>query len=329
MTQRTPKKRMNNKMPNTKKQHYIPQFYLKNFSHDQNHIHVYDKKIGEKGEFRYQTTTDIAHENHFYTYRTKKGTNENLEDFFCQFEGDAAAIIEKVYRTHQITNEEKEKLALFVAFIYTRTPSFKARTEEMHTAMGETILRKMIKMAPKEWLRKFYKEKLGKAITDKKLDDFIDFATNPKRSKVEYTYPNEYWIKVMLEMGAKTAPIFFGMNWLFLFTDKPYAFITSDNPFLLVPPDHYDKFWGYGLATTNARKIVPLKSDMCLLMGDLSEKPFVNFASTDKGFFKQVNEHLILECKRFCFSSDRGKLQKLVKTFKPYNIPKVKRIRVD
>jgi len=314
--------------PFTKKQHYIPQFYLKNFSQDQERIYIYDKKKGDKGEIRYQTTVEVAHENHFYTYRTKKGTKENLEDFFCQFEGDAAAIIDKVHRDRQITPEEKQKLALFVAFIYTRTPTFKARTEEMHSKMGEKLSRMMIQMTPKEQLRKFYKEKQGKEFTDKELNDLVDFATNPKRSRIEFTYPNEYWIKIMLKMGAEVAPIFYGMNWLFLFTEQPYAFITSDGPFLIVPPTDHDRFWGVGLVTPKARKVVPLRSNMCLMMGDLSENPFVRFADTDKKFFRQVNEHLMLECERFCFSPDKGKLSKLVKELKPYNIPRVERIRV-
>ncbi len=315
--------------PFTKKQHYIPQFYLKGFSQDGEHIHIYDKEKGEKGEMRYQTTIQVAHENHFYTYRTKKGTKENLEDLFGQFESDASAIIEKVYKERKITPEEKEKLALFIAFLYTRVPTFKHKTQEMHSKMGEKLLRIRFKMTPKEWLKKFYREKEGKEFTDAELDNLIDFATNPKRSRIKFEYPNEYWIKIMLKMAVEIAPAFYVMDWLFLFTDRPYAFITNDNPFLLIPPEDYDRFWGVGLLTPKARKVIPLRSDMCLLMGDLNEKPIVRFANTDKKFFRQVNEHLMLECERFCFSPDKGKLEKLVKELKPYSLPKLERIKVD
>lgn len=315
--------------PFAKKQHYIPQFYLKNFSQDNEHIYIYDKKVGDKGEFRYQTTVQIAHENHFYTIRTKRGTKENLEDLFCQFEGDAAKIIDKVRKERRITTEEKEKLALFVAFLYARTPTFKTRTETMHSKMGEKISRMMFKVAPRTMLKKFFKEKEGKDFSDEEIDNLVDFATNPKRSKIRFDFPNEYWIKIMLNIATDIAPAFFGMNWLFLFTKRPYAFITSDNPFLLVPPENYDRFWGVGLLTPKARKIIPLSSDMCLMMGDLSENPVVVHTETDKKFFRQVNEHLMLECDRFCFSPDRGKLQKLVKTLKPYNLPEIEKISVS
>ena len=316
-------------VPFTKKQHYIPQFYLKNFSQDGERVYIYDKAKGERGEIRYQTTVEVAHQNHFYTYRTKKGTKENLEDFFCQFEGDAATIIEKVHKERKITQEEKEKLALFVAFLHTRTPASKARTEEMINKTGEKISRMMFKIEPKERLKKFFKEKEGREFSDEEIDDLVDFAVNPKRSRIEFEVPNEYWIKLMLETGAEIAPLFFGMDWLFVFTDSPYALITSDNPFLLVPPDDHDRFWGVGLMTDKAQKIIPLRSDMCLIMGDFKEDPVIKFGDVEKSFFRQVNEHLILECERFCFSPEEGKLQKLVKELKPYNMPKIDKIRID
>jgi hypothetical protein len=202
----------------TKKQHYIPQFYLKNFSQDNEHIHIYDRAKVDRGEMRYQTTIDIAHENNFYTYQTKDGVKKNLEDMFCQIEGDVANIIQKVRRERVITTEEIEKLALFIGFLYSRTPAFKARTQEMHSNAGEKITRLMFRMTPKERMRKFLKEKKGKDYTDKELDDLIDFGVNPQRSKIGFKYPQGWWIRMMLEMGVKAAEIFFGMDWLFLFT---------------------------------------------------------------------------------------------------------------
>lgn len=312
-----------------KRQHYIPQFYLKNFSQDRRHVNVYDKSKGDKGEIRYQTTMKVAHENHFYTYRTKKGAKENLEDFFSQFESDAASVITKVHDSRKMAPDEKEKLALFVAFIYTRTPAFKARTEAMHTAAGEKMSRMMIKMTPKDSLKKFFKEKEGKEFNDEEIEDLVDFATNPKRSKIGFNYPNEYWIKIMLKLGADIAPAFYAMDWLFLFTSQPYAYITSDNPFLLIPPENYDRFYGVGLLTPRARKIIPLTSNMCLMMGDLSKNPVVKFVDTTKEFFRSINIYTLLGSERFCFSPDKGKLQKLIKEIKPYNIPKISTIKVD
>lgn len=312
----------------TKKQHYIPQFYLKKFSQDGERVYVYDKKTGSKGEIRYQTTLQVAHENNFYNYQTKSGKKENLEDFFSQIEGDAATAIEEAYDKRRLSDNDRGKLALFIAFIYSRVPAFKERTEESHTKMGEKISRMMFRMTPKEKFRNFLKEQ-GKEVTDDELDDLIEFATNPKRSKIGFTYPNGYWIKSMLDMGAELAPRFAAMDWLFLIADKPFAFITSDNPFILMPPKEFHPFYGYGLVTQGAKKIIPLKSNMCLIMGDIQDTPNTVFGDTNKEFYRGINSAIMFQSRRFCFSPEIGKLEKLVKVVKPYKIKRVGKVVVE
>lgn len=50
-------------MADTKKEHYVPQCYLKNFVNENERIAVFDKKLLQS---RLQRTTDIAMENYFY-----------------------------------------------------------------------------------------------------------------------------------------------------------------------------------------------------------------------------------------------------------------------
>lgn len=296
-----------------KRQHYIPQFYLKNFSQDKKRVYIYDKNKGEKEKIRYQTTLKIAHQNNFYTFRSKKGGKENLEKVFSAFEGKAASIIQKVRNQKQISESDKEKLALFVAFQDTRTPAFKKRTEAMHTQMGEKIARMSMRMTSDDTLKKFFKKKKGKEMTEIEIKDLKNFATNPKRSKIAFKYPNGWWIRIMLETGMATVPAFMTMDWFFLYTSQPYAFITNDKPLMIVPPKDYDKFWGIGLLTPGVRRIIPLSADLCLMMGEMRKNPSIKFIEADKKFFREVNTHLVLESERFCFSPDKGKLEKLVK----------------
>src|SRR3989344_6039049 len=312
----------------TKRQHYLPQFYLKKFSKADEHVYVYDKNIGDKGEVRYQTTLQVAHENNFYTYKTMGGHKKNLEDFFSQIEGDASNIIEEVFNSRQLTNDARGKLALFVAFLYSRVPAFKRSTEETHTKLGARIARMKFRMTPKEQFRKFLREKHNEEVTDDELDNMIDFATNEKRSKIGFLYPNGYWVKTMLQMGIELAPRFAAMDWLFLATDKPFAFITSDNPLLLIPPIKVDPFYSYGFVTSGARKIIPLKSNMCLMMGDIQENPKTVFGETKKEFFRTVNSAIMYQSKRFCFSPEIGKLEKLVKDIKPYKVKRAGTIKI-
>lgn len=111
--------------------HYLPQFYLKGFSTDKSKLYVFDKKTDdEKNKFRYQTTEKIAYENNLYTYKTKDRKKETLEDFFCQIEGMAKTVITKLENREDIEPIERGHLALFVAFLWLRTPTSKAETLE-------------------------------------------------------------------------------------------------------------------------------------------------------------------------------------------------------
>lgn len=309
----------------TKKQHYIPQFYLKNFSLDKNHVHVYDKAIGPIGSFRYQTTINVAHQNNFYTHRTKNGDNKNLEELFCIIEGRASTAIRNVLQNKAITEKERYDIAVFAGFQYTRTPYFKAKTEIGSQEVYEKSARMWAKMLTKDHVKEFFHKK-GKDLTDEKIEDILDFGSNPKRSKIKVNVPREHWIKIMLNLGLDAAARFIEMDWIFAITNKPYAFITSDNPFLLFPPEQIDRFRGVGLLTPGARKFLPLSSNLCLIMGDTNIDPQVGFKEAQKDFYRNINKTLMAQSYRFCFGSDLGKLEKLVKEIKPYlidNTPKI------
>lgn len=301
----------------TKKQHYVPQFYLKNFSHDGERLYIYDKK---EGQIRYQTTINIAHENNFYTFNTKSGEKRNLEKLFNSFEGNANEAIKLAQNEMLITESDKEAIALFVAFQDMRTPANKSKLEEMHTQVGEKVSRMAIKMTPIEKLKIDFKKKIKLELSNEETEDMKDFATNPKRSRIRFEYPNGWWLKTMLEMAMATVPAFMTMDWHFLYTDRKFAFITNDNPLMVVPPKNFDRFWGIGLLTPGVKRIIPLTSNLCLMMGEMSANPKIEFKKVGKEFFREVNEHLISGCKRFCFSPDKGKLEKLVKTVKPHKL---------
>jgi hypothetical protein len=309
----------------TKKQHYIPQFYLKNFSLDGEHIYVYDKEVGVKGSIRYQTTIDIAHQNHFYTHRVKEGGRANLEDLFSMIEGNAATAIRNVYANRKVTDREIGDIATFVAFQYTRTPAYKASTENHVQVIGEAVSRKMLEATPKEWMKKFLAEK-GKNLTDAEIEDIKDFGTNKKRSRIEFDVPTEYWIKTVLDTSMIFANLFATMDWNFIIADKQYAFITTDNPFLLLPPKYVSPYRGVGLATSGSIKIIPLLSNMVLEIGDESEKPTITFSTVNKNYYRPLNRSLMAQSERFTFAPEKGKLEKMVKDIKPYNIKSKKDI---
>lgn len=296
--------------------HYIPQMYLEGFSVDGDHLYTLDKKtLNSKVRFRYQTKNAIAYENHLYTYQIKDGTKETLEDFFCDIEGKAKTIIGKLSSHEQITVEDRSYFSLFLSYMWLRTPAFKHNSYKTQSKAYEQMTRMMYRFPQqKERMREFFEQR-GNPMTDAELDDLIDFATNEKRSEIKLDIPQNYWIKQMLLMGNDLYPLIAMFDWEIYYTKQTFAFITSDNPFFLIPNRKLDPFEGLGLLTPGAKKIIPITSDMCLVMHEPSEIPRLVYTDANKDFFRKINLWVYKRAERNVFSPILGKIEKMYKQY--------------
>lgn len=304
-----------------KRHHYIPQFYLKYFSQDQNNLWVFDRV---KKEYRLQGTRKIASENKFYTY-TVKGKEENLEDLFGQIEGLAKPILDKLLNKEEITMQEKADFSMFLGALRVRIPDFKKWTEES----GEKMYKKFNKLtfSNREYVEKMIK-KSGKKVSEQEIDELMDFATDESRYDVKF--PPGYWLGTMLRLSLDIADIFIDSNWDLYHFDKKYALLTSDNPVVLVPPKNYDPFYGFGLATVGTVKVIPLSSNVCLVTKELTKTPeIVHKDSTEKDLSRWFNRIVATNSDRFVFSPEKGKLEKLVKDTKIDTYLRVQRVVVS
>ena len=120
----------------TKKQHYLPQFYLKNFASDNGKIWTYDRY---KGKIYACSPRDIACEKYLYETRWEDA-NPKLGEFvlpnqfenkFAEREGEYSKLLQKIIglcsneanKGALICNkDEKETLASFVSNMYLRNP---------------------------------------------------------------------------------------------------------------------------------------------------------------------------------------------------------------
>lgn len=313
------------------KHHYLPQFYLKGFSQDNNKLYVFDKKTtDEKSRFRYQTTERIAFENNLYTYRTKDLKKETLEGLFSQIEGMAKTVITKLEKREDIVPMERGHLALFVALLWLRTPTAKSETLGAQEELTEKVIRMRYHFPQqKELMKKFFTER-GEKKTEEEIDDLIDFATNPKRSKLVIKFPPEHWIKQMLTLSNDIYVYLAHCEWEIRHAVKKYAYITSDHPVLLIPSEKPDPFFGVGLLTPGVKKTIPLTANMYLIMHEpQKEKLILVHTVGNKDFYNKVNEWTMKNAERFVFSPDLGKLEKMVKMKPELAKPRGKRYRIS
>jgi hypothetical protein len=307
-----------------KRHHYLPQFYLKNFTDDNGLLWVFDR---EKNEYRQQLPKDTAIKGYYYAFKGKDGRKHTeIENFFSVIEGKTKPILIKLDKKESINTEEKEILAIFISFLKTRVPHFEKLTNES----SEKIMKQMNRLmfSSEERVAAMidrYEKETGKKI---KIDpkELIDFIQG---DRYDIKFPREHSIESMLLLGQDLIGYFLQMDWFFLWAPKNSSFITSDNPFLLLPPSDYNpkSFYGVGILTPGAKKIIPLTSHTCLIMGDHGGRMIGRIA--DPKAIRAINLYSAINSDRFLIARAKLLLERIVQITKVNKLEKKERIKIS
>lgn len=119
-------------MPDNKKHHYVPRFYLRNFSHDGKAINLFNmerQKVVLRAPYKNQCYRD-------YYY----GRDQKLEGILAGIEGASASIIRKIIDASLIPESEVERrnLSVYIMAQNGRTPSAVAVIRQMHEKLLES-----------------------------------------------------------------------------------------------------------------------------------------------------------------------------------------------
>lgn len=301
--------------------HYLPQFYLKGFSCE-DRLWVYDRY---QKEFREQTPKNLAVVNDYYTFKDANGNkNTDLETFFAAIEGKASPVIKKVEKRDLITDEERDILASLVASFMVRVPDFEKTTDEYNDKM----LRQMSKFM-------YCDEKHTKIIIDNYERDTGEKLDISPAELMRFVHEDNYRIKVdrafhlrvMFDSGKVTAHLLRQMDWVFIYAPMKSSFITTDNPFMLIPPAEYNKFFGVGVLTKGATKFVPLSQNVAVLIRDMGNK--IEGANPNRNLVKMLNYRVAANSDRFVIARDKPLLRKIVKVTKIDTWTKESRVHVS
>ena len=222
-------------------------------------------------------------------------------------EGDTKPIIDKINNKEMIDLDEKLILTAFISLLHSRVPYYKKEHNE--------ILDKYIKIYNKKFfsnkkntqklIERFAKNKEEKSISPESMMDFI--------KKEQYTIEaNKEWtLESMFDMARAFSIYLFQMDWQFCYSYKS-SFVTSDNPFVLIPPSDFKKkgIHGLGILVPGVKKIVPLTQKVCLVICDKGDKiEKINISSKE---VREINCHIAKYCDNLLISKDKILLKKLI-----------------
>lgn len=142
-------------MSKVKKQHYVPQFYLKRFTSDGERLFVYDKFTKTA---RQSNVKDVAEERYFYdSQQTEKGLGVIEKDFSLAISKvlkntEPKSVLHKILQRLSlnkgkvISRRQKRYLSFFITIQMFRTREYRNTLVELMEKGGQAIVNMMAKM---------------------------------------------------------------------------------------------------------------------------------------------------------------------------------------
>lgn len=218
--------------------HFVPQFYLKNFSDDKKSIGMFLSQrqlYVKKASIRKQ-----AFKKNLY------GQNADIENLLMEIEGVAAKCIRNILNSFQLPSKGSSEYELICLFLLLS----EARVEKTAESMNNFINQQM-------------------KLTMKMDKNFEINDHLIEKANIGLDIPN----LPSMQIVAEIYPILFDLSMILIISDCDRRFITSDNPLT-----RYNQFYvfrnyqlrGYGLGNVGIQLFYPLSPKVCLLMHDSS-----------------------------------------------------------
>ncbi|MBA7652305.1 hypothetical protein ES703_60135 [subsurface metagenome] len=280
-----------------KKQHYVPQFYLKNFAiHKKSgeySIRCYNKK---RDKWYNSNITQVAMERYFYDKRDPPV----IENYFSQLEGQHATVYHKIVDDQTIknlTNDDKLSMAEYIFTQNERTRSTRIRNIQIVKIVYKNLERQG-KLPPYEKLDDRYKKWL---LESRGAMGQFNIMFNP----IEDEQGNLQEPKEIVEIISK-------LDWILVKNNLKLEFYTSDHPVMVwnPPPSEDGVIQGYGVQSYNADGVeiyFPLTPRLCLVLFDGKVSEYKDFRLTKEVIQEEldwINTQIIAMAHRTVFTKN-------------------------
>ena len=255
-----------------KDQHFLPQFYLRQFvdpdtpAEQEPYVWLFEMS---KRRWRRRSPKNVASLRHYYAYRDEEGQVINvIEPNLATIETLGATLIRKLENREKLTEREQLHFSLFIALLTVRTPQHRELTQRFLKHKGGDVITTLIQYwreHPEEYeaSRHNYQEKTETNF-DLKVDDIAQHAPE--------LIPDDAGVLGYSLMPALGLTVrLMGMTWRFYFTENEDRLIICDHPGDFALPEEVSEESFRGFFTKDAEFHVPLT-------------PNLIFAAHDDGF---------------------------------------------
>lgn len=296
----------------TKKSHFIPRFYLKNFINQEGTIQTLDIKNNRLCSPK--SHCGVGYKEYFYGAQTgvPDELSQQVEDWLKFFENIIAQklpfIINKILNYEHINNDDKYFLSSFMCMLWLRSPKMRNQINKTN----EEVTKKIFGLNAKNKIDK-YIEKNGIKLSDQERDDIIK---DIEAGNYDIKFNNIQHIRFMIETFGFDGPgftnMFFGQNWKIYISKSKKRFVTSDSPVVewWLPPTTF-----YGADFLNRNKYFTLTPEIFIELTPPKGSDKVRRKTLFEGMDSIIDLYNILiaaHSHEYAYSINKVSLEKLI-----------------
>ena len=251
-----------------RKNHFVPQFYLKKWSSDGHKIWGYKLLVPHQNVplWKLYSIKSIAYHSHLYTVQFDDGESDEFERWIeKEFETPAEEAITKVISGRRLYPEDWEKLIKFAAAQSMRTPArLQKELERMKNEMPrilDTTLQNVVKALEEGSIPKSLSNTSDDGIEYLPINISKEPSTEPGKAllKVETLVGRSAWLYEVKHILTKTIKVLLNYKWSIMHPAHGVKWITSDDP--VIPLNYYGKGsynYGGGWGRKGSQILLPL-----------------------------------------------------------------------
>ena len=292
-------------------QHFVTRFYLEGFCDPitpaRHEPSVWECDLPE-GTIKRRAPKNVATEADYYSVTDESGNPDHwAERLLSEVESAAAPVVRKLRAGNlYLSWQEREWLALFVAFLIVRVPSFRDYLERTAGKLGESMLRVSARRPT------YFEETMRKAVGELPADEIEELrklALDPAKH-FEIRGTREHSLGHALRVAMKVVRLIHQMRWEFVVAKETCRFITGDTPVTWRNPSVRPLGEGLGLKGTELS--FPLSPSVCLV-GTWIGKIGVSEASDAR--VQDLNRERVRQADRFVYADSEASAREALKEY--------------
>jgi hypothetical protein len=215
-----------------KRHHVVPRLHLRGFATSDGLLTQIDLNTGHQRDVG---VGDAAVIRDFYTVVLPDGTRTDAwERWLSDVENEIAPALRRAVEmpTFQLTSDDRERLARWIALQYLRGPSNRRQLDEI----ASMTIRMQVGMGGLAYLRHAMSQGLGRDVTMSEAEDVWDDITSREGPDIAVT--GDEHLEILLRMYDTASATIYGRSWGRIRFER-HRLAVSDAPVNLVPGEDY------------------------------------------------------------------------------------------